>query len=444
MIVPFEAVRKSVCRGSALTYRGVVSVAKYQTASVGGSARQGPPLRVAVVGAGVAGPATATLLARQGCHVDVFERANPLTPVGAGLLLQPTGMHVLHRLGLLEEALSLGHRIDSLVGDTDKGRPVLELAYADLDAKLFGLGMHRGALFAMLLAAMSREPLVRVHAGLSIVQVHQGHSHVTLRAASGQMLGPYDLLVIADGARSRLREQLSITTTTTPYAYAAAWFTVPMPAHSRWHGTLRQVYRDTRSMVGYLPVGKPARDVEPTMSVFWSLPANAIEATRAAGLVRFERELISLDPHTAVLMMHLRDMQQVVFATYHDTVSEQVFHHRAVLLGDAAHAMSPQLGQGANLALVDAASLSDAIAKHPYDVCAALAAHDERRRDHVAFYARASRWLTPWFQSPYAALAMPRDLLMHRLSRVAWVRRQMAESLAGLKTGVFSAYPMDF
>lgn len=400
------------------------------------------PLRVAVVGAGVAGPAAATLLARQGHHVDVFERASPLTPVGAGLLLQPTGMHVLHRLGLLDEALRLGHRIDALIGDTQTGRRVLDLAYADLDARLFGLGMHRGALFTMLLGAMAHEALVRVHAGFTIASVHQSHAHVTLRAETGQLLGPYDLLIIADGARSRLRGQLDISCRTEQYPYAAAWFTLPMPAHARWHATLRQVYRDTRGMVGYLPVGRPSRDAEAMISVFWSLPANAIDATREAGLAQFERDLVGLDPHAAALLMHLREMSQVVFATYHDTVCERVHHHRVVLLGDTAHAMSPQLGQGANLALVDAASLADALAQRPHDVPGALALHDESRREHVAFYARASRWLTPWFQSPWSVLALPRDMLMRPLSRVPWVKRQMAESLAGVKTGLFSAYSL--
>ena len=442
MIVWCSAVRKLACWGSGLPYRRRVMPADAYLDLAGCGAGRRSPLRVAIVGAGVAGPAAATLLARQGHHVDVFERATPLAPVGAGLLLQPTGMHVLHRLGLLDQALQLGHRIDLLIGDTESGRRVLELAYADLDDRLFGLGMHRGALFAMLLNAMAQETLVRVHAGLTIESVHQSHAHVTLRAASGQLLGPFDLLVIADGARSRLREQLDIASRSERYPYAAAWFTLPMPAHARWHATLRQVYRDTRGMVGYLPVGRPSRDADAMISVFWSLPADTIDATRHAGLAQFERDLIGLDPHAAALLMHLRDMRQVVFATYHDTVCERVHHHRVVLLGDAAHAMSPQLGQGANLALVDAASLADAIAQRPLDVPGALAMHDELRRDHVAFYARASRWLTPWFQSPWSALAIPRDLLMRSLSRVPWIKRQMAESLAGVKTGVLSAYPL--
>src|SRR4029077_14505030 len=85
-----------------------------------------------------------------------------------------------------------------------------------------------------------------------------------------------------------------------------------------------------------------------------------------------------------------------------------------VLLGDCAHATSPQLGQGCNLALCDAAALADALAETsgaPTDVAAALDAYTHARRAHLDFYQLATRALTPVFQSDYTPLGFARDYL---------------------------------
>lgn len=100
--------------------------------------------------------------------------------------------------------------------------------------------------------------------------------------------------------------------------------------------------------------------------------------------------------------------------------------------------MSPQLGQGANLALVDAWVLSDCIRTAPDDLGAALAAYTRRRAAHLRFYARSSRLLTPMFQSRPGVLAVPRDLLAAPAGRIGVVRDQMVGALAGAKTGLRS------
>ena len=90
-------------------------------------------MHIAIVGYGTAGQALAALLARDDHRIEVFERAPVLGPVGAGILLQPTGLWVLWQMGLLGEALKYGAPVERLFGDTLGGRPVMDMRYVALD-----------------------------------------------------------------------------------------------------------------------------------------------------------------------------------------------------------------------------------------------------------------------------------------------------------------------
>ena len=83
--------------------------------------------------------------------------------------------------------------------------------------------------------------------------------------------------------------------------------------------------------------------------------------------------------------------------------------------------------RGANVALLDAAALADALRAGE-----GVAGYTRRRRRHVRFYAFASRWMTPFFQSGRDRLAAPRDALMGPAARVPWIGRQMVRTMAGL------------
>ena len=111
--------------------------------------------RVAVVGGGVAGCAAAILLRAQGHEVTLFEAVADPQPVGAGLLLQPTGQAVLQRLGLLDEVLAHGAPVRRLFGDNAAGRTVLNLDYGRFAPGCFGLGIQRGTLFGLLWRRMA-------------------------------------------------------------------------------------------------------------------------------------------------------------------------------------------------------------------------------------------------------------------------------------------------
>ena len=387
------------------------------------------PLRIAVVGCGTAGPAAALLLARAGHDVEVLERVPDPSPVGAGLLLQPTGMAVLRELGLLDAVERRGARVDRLHGETDAGRVVMDIAYATLKPGLHGLGLHRGALFEALFTPLRAEERVSVRTGVDVARV-EGGSVVT---TGGERLGPYDLVVAADGARSVVRASTSLCRSDTRYPWGALWAILDDPAR-RHAGVLAQVYRSTTEMLGFLPTG------EGRVSLFWSVRCDEGERWPSdGGLDALKGRMRALTPRAEHLLDQLTDPAQVLFAAYRDVRTGGRWHEgRVVLLGDAGHAMSPQLGQGANLALLDAWLLSRSLAEHAGDVAGALERYSRRRRAHLRFYAFASRWLTPLFQADRPLLARPRDAFMHPVAaRIPWVGRQMVETLAGSKTGPF-------
>ena len=103
---------------------------------------------------------------------------------------------------------------------------------------------------------------------------------------------------------------------------------------------------------------------------------------------------------------------------------------------NAAHATSPQLGQGANLALWDAMCLTDALSEERGSLAAALAGYTAVRRRHLNYYQLATRALTPLFQSDSRALGVVRDLAFPISRWLAPLRRRMVRTMAGLDRGI--------
>ena len=107
-------------------------------------------LRIAIAGAGTAGLAAAAFLTRDGHDVQLFERFDEPRPLGAGLMLQPTGLACLACLGLDRSAIDAGAVVRGIDGRTVRGAHIFDVAYRELGPSLFGIGIHRGALFALL------------------------------------------------------------------------------------------------------------------------------------------------------------------------------------------------------------------------------------------------------------------------------------------------------
>jgi 2-polyprenyl-6-methoxyphenol hydroxylase-like FAD-dependent oxidoreductase len=394
------------------------------------------PLDIAIVGAGVTGLACAALLARDGHRVVVHERFESSQPLGSGLMLQPTGQAALERLGLLEEIEALGARVDRLHGVTSKGATIFDLAYADLDHRYYAIGIHRAALHGALWQAFAGSRAA-LETGRAIAGIqHRAGGKAALRDDKGQAGTAFDLVLDATGARSPLRSAVT-PNQAKPFIYGAVWASVPDLGLAS--GRLAQRYVAARIMIGYLPIGRATAAGPNLAALFWSLKTTDYDVWRK-GFAEWRGRIVELWPQLAPNIEALRDPDELTLASYMHFTAARPFKGPVALVGDSAHATSPQLGQGANNGLLDALALRDALASTS-DVASALALYAKARRDHVRFYQLASWLMTPFFQSDSTALALARDLTFHHLKILPYLRREMVRTLAGLKTGLFTHHP---
>jgi 2-polyprenyl-6-methoxyphenol hydroxylase-like FAD-dependent oxidoreductase len=216
------------------------------------------------------------------------------------------------------------------------------------------------------------------------------------------------------------------------YPWGALWFVGTDPER----GVRRELFQavhGARRMIGLLPTGRGPTGDEPLVSLFDSMRGDRYEAFRSAPIDMWKRGIANHMPEATGVLDQIRSHDDLVFTRYLDVQLDPWHAHRVVYLGDAAHAMSPQLGQGANLALWDALSLADALAANS-SIDAALSAYSSTRRSHLRWYRFASRWLTPFFQSDLP-LDLVRDIAMPIAMRIPPLRRLILRTLCGVAQG---------
>lgn len=393
-------------------------------------------MRVAIVGSGTAGPAAALLLARDGHDVSILERVAAPSGVGAGIMLQGLGQHVLAELGLADELERQSAPVRRIDARTRRGRRVLDFGYDDIDSEACGWGVHRGTLFDVLSTGV-RAAGIPTTTGVEVRAFDRLRDGWHLDTTAGA-LGPFDLVIGADGARSRVRRHSGLTTKDVGYPYGAIWSVVPDP--DRLAGdVLTQCYDGTRITLGVLPTGIDQA------SLFWLAPSRDLDAIVARGPAAWVAQAMPYAGRLAPLVARAAEAG-ILGARYRDVVVRSPVLVRAgsglALLGDAAHAMSPQVGLGASLALADAWSLAASLRRHPRDLARALAEHAADRAAHVRYYTWVSRLMTPVFQSDLVPIGWARDALFGPIGRVPWVRRQLVTTLMGIRTspwGVWNA-----
>lgn len=314
---------------------------------------------VCVVGAGPGGLALALDLVRRGLEVAVLERSPDGRRDFRGESVSPDGVRLLDRLGVLD-ALTADALPVRRLEVADAGRTVLSVDFASFPYRYrYPLEIPQPRLLAELTALASVHPGFRLlghwtATGLLRRDGDTGSGPVTgVSAATPD--GPREVratvTVGADGRYSRVRDLAGLPMTRTPLARDVLWLRLPRPA--RWTEAAYRVRIDGDKHALVLP------DSAGTVRMGLNIPKGGVREMRAAGVTALHARVAALVPELAESACgQLHSWSDVALLDIFTASGPRWWGPGVVLLGDAAHTLSPVLGQGVNHALADAAALA--------------------------------------------------------------------------------------
>lgn len=323
--------------------------------------------KVIIVGGGVAGLALGVALAQAGVRSEIYEREPELSVAGAGLLIQTGAMQALARIGLAERVREVSEEIHFGLADTADGRLLNRTDLGFLRDE-FGqpfVALHRARLQRVLCDALQGAP---IFAGKRCVGYDEDANGVSARFEDGSTARG-TLLIGADGLKSRVRAQLLGDAPPRYAGYSSYRGVTSLLAGVTRHELIETWGRGQR--FGVVPLGEN--------ELYWFAVFNAPEGERAADDREFLRERFAKFRAPIPDLIEATATDRLLRTDIHDRVPVRSWTKgRVALLGDAAHPTTPNLGQGACMAIEDAVVLAHHLKQAP-DLPSALAAYEAAR-----------------------------------------------------------------
>ena len=371
-----------------------------------------------IIGGGVGGLCTAIALRRMGITATVYERAEMLGDVGAGLVIAANAIRALRRLGLADQAIAAGSLITRTQIRTQDGQTLAETDMRNYETQ-FGaptIAIHRAALHKVLLSAL---PDGAVHLGAACSRVEQDENGVTAQFADGSEARA-DCLIGADGVRSVIRRQL-FPQVNLRYSGYTAWRGAVISQDEAALGITSETWGR-----GYR-FGIVRMDAE---RIYWFATANTPQGVTYAPAEQKElllkifggwhhpiRHLLEATPAEVILHNDIADFAPL----------KQWSVGRVTLLGDAAHATTPNMGQGACMAIESADVLAQCLGQTE-DIAAAFHTYQTRRQPRTAFITNQSWQIGRMAQLENPLLCAARNWVVKTFSQRT-MTRQLAKVL---------------
>ncbi|HDX9613397.1 TPA: FAD-dependent monooxygenase [Bacillus toyonensis] len=369
---------------------------------------------VIIIGGGIAGLCAAISLQKIGLNVKLYDKDIEPTVAGAGIIIAPNAMQALEPYGISEQIKKFGNESDGFNLVSEKGSILSKLTIPTCYPKMYSI--HRKNLHQLLLSELQKGT---VQWGKKCVKIEQNEENALkiLFQDGSEALG--NILIAADGIHSIVRKQI---TQNDGYRYAGytCWRGVS-PAHNF---SLTNDFIETwgtNGRFGIVPL--------PNNEVYWYALINAKARDRkytaytTSDLYNHFKSYHNpipdiLNNASDVTMIH-RDIVDI-------TPMKQFFDKRIVFIGDAAHALTPNLGQGACQAIEDAIILAECINKNAH-YRQAFIEYEQKRRARIEIISNTAWKVGKMAQIESKPLAILRNQVMKRIPK--WVSEKQSHEL---------------
>ena len=377
--------------------------------------------RIAIVGGGPAGLVAAIAARQAGLDVTIFEQAPSFQHVGGAVGIQTNGLNVLSALGVFDRFRPHIELLLRAGVESPPGRNLVMADFSEMDvtSRGFGVALRYDLQDVLLQSAREHDVEIRFDSRCTSVQSVGEGVMLTFRAGAPAQA---DVVLACDGSRSAVRDGSGFTVKRREVgeAYLRCVANIAHPRRDRvgeyWHPDGRRA--------GAFPLPGDRT------YLFCSVPIGQWQRILSSDLENWIRSWDDFGEPVSSLVRAI-DWSAAVYDELSDVRVDRWSRDRIILVGDAAHAMTPNLGQGANSAMTDALVLINLIALARGDVAGAAARYEQIRRPFVTRIQDAA-WVggraASWTSAPARTI---RDGAIRLSNRIALARRASMMLTAG-------------